>query len=74
VAADASQEWFVRLRGPGIALLDTDTLLDSDDHHARVEATGTASDLLLTLWGRVSPEAVLRVTGDAGLLAALRTG
>lgn len=74
VATDASQEWFVRLRGAGVALLDTATILDTDDHHARVGAAGTASDLVLTLWGRVRPEDVLAVTGDAGLLAALRTG
>jgi uncharacterized protein (TIGR03083 family) len=74
IAPDASQEWFVRLRGAGVALLDTDTFFDSDDHHARVEATGTASDLLLTLWGRVRPEDVLRITGDATLLTALRAG
>ncbi|GAA0814730.1 maleylpyruvate isomerase family mycothiol-dependent enzyme [Spirilliplanes yamanashiensis] len=73
-ATDAHQEWFVRLRGPGVALLDTATILDTDDHHARVGAAGTASDLLLTLWGRTRPEDVLTVTGDAGLLDSLRTG
>ena len=70
-ATDASQEWFVRLRGAGVALLDTSTILDSDDHHARAGAAGTASDLLLMLWGRVLPD-VLDVTGDAELLTALR--
>jgi uncharacterized protein (TIGR03083 family) len=74
VATDASMEWFVRLRGAGVALLDTATILDTDDHHARVEAAGTASDLLLTLWGRTRPEDVLGITGDASLLASLRTG
>jgi uncharacterized protein (TIGR03083 family) len=74
VATDASQEWFVRLRGSGVALLDTGTILDDDDHHARVEAAGTASDLLLTLWGRVRPADVLKISGDADLLAGLRTG
>ena len=73
VATDAGQEWFVRVRGEGIALLDTGTIFDSDDHHARVAATGTASDLLLSLYGRVQFE-VLDVTGDGTLLAALRTG
>jgi uncharacterized protein (TIGR03083 family) len=73
VATDASYEWFVRLRGEGVALLDTGTILDTDDHHAKVNATGTASDLLLALWGRVDTD-VLDVTGDAHLLAALRTG
>ncbi|GLH95459.1 maleylpyruvate isomerase family mycothiol-dependent enzyme [Phytohabitans aurantiacus] len=73
VATDAGQEWFLRLRGEGVALLDTSTLLDSDEHHARVYAAGTASDLLLALFGRV-PFDVLEVTGDATLLDCLRTG
>lgn len=73
-ATDAGLEWFVRLRGAGVALLDTATILDSDDHHARVEAAGTASDLLLTLWGRIRPEDVLDVRGDASLLESLRAG
>jgi uncharacterized protein (TIGR03083 family) len=72
-ATDVAQDWHVRLRGPGIALLDTDTLLDTDDHHTRVRAAGTASDLLLAVYGRV-PFDVLDLAGDAGLLAALRTG
>ncbi|MFI5932618.1 maleylpyruvate isomerase family mycothiol-dependent enzyme [Actinoplanes sp. NPDC051494] len=73
VATDASYEWFVRLRGAGIALLDTGTILDSDDHHARAEATGTAGDLLLALMGRVEPD-ILHVTGDPRLFTALRAG
>jgi len=73
VATDVSQEWYVRLRGAGLALLDTDTLLDSDDHHTRTLARGTASDLLLSLYGRV-PFDVLEVAGDTTLLGALRTG
>lgn len=73
IATDASYEWFVRLRGAGIALLDTGTILDTDDHHPRAEATGTASDLLLTLWGRI-PADRLTITGDARLIAALGTG
>ncbi|HEY8475023.1 MAG TPA: maleylpyruvate isomerase N-terminal domain-containing protein [Natronosporangium sp.] len=73
VATDAEEEWFVRLRGEGVALLDTGTLLDHDDPHTRVLARGTASDLLLSLWGRV-PFDVLEITGDARLLDALRTG
>jgi uncharacterized protein (TIGR03083 family) len=72
-AADVAHEWYVRLRGEGIALLDTGTLLDSDDHHTRTLARGTASDLLLSLYGRV-PFDVLEVTGDRQLLEALRTG
>jgi hypothetical protein len=73
VATDAGQEWFLRLRGEGVALLDTDTILDSDDPHARVHASGTASDLLLALWGRIGFD-VLDVTGDTTLLEGLRTG
>jgi uncharacterized protein (TIGR03083 family) len=73
VATDAGQEWYVRLRGAGIALLDTDTLLDGDDHHPRVQAAGTASDLLLALWGRIGLD-VLDVTGDAALLEGVRIG
>lgn len=73
-ATDIEEFWFVRLRGPGgMALLDTDTLLDTDDPHARVLAHGTASDLVLALYGRV-PFSVLEVTGDTILLECLRTG
>lgn len=71
VAVDADQEWYLRLRGEGVALLDTDTILDSDDPHARLHAAGSASDLLLALWGRVGFD-VLEVTGDETLLTALR--
>ncbi|MDM4720985.1 maleylpyruvate isomerase N-terminal domain-containing protein [Micromonospora sp. WMMA1363] len=70
-AADAGQEWFLRLRGEGVALLDTATILDHDAHHARVQVSGTASDLLLALWGRVSFD-TLTVAGDRTLLAGLR--
>jgi uncharacterized protein (TIGR03083 family) len=73
VGTDAAHEWFVRLRGPGIALLDTGTILDSDDHHARAKATGTASDLQLALMGRKRPDQ-LALTGDPRLVQALRTG
>jgi uncharacterized protein (TIGR03083 family) len=73
VAADAGHDWFVRLRGSGVALLDTATILDSDDHHARAQATGTASDLLLALMGRQRMDRLV-VTGDPRLISALRTG
>ena len=72
-AADVGQDWYLRLRGEGIALLDTDTILDDDHPHERAQATGTASDLLLALYGRV-PYDVLEVAGDPRLLQALRTG
>jgi uncharacterized protein (TIGR03083 family) len=71
IATDASYEWFVRLRGAGVALLDTGTILDTDDHHPRAEATGSASELLLTLMGRTQPEK-LHVTGDPRLIMALQ--
>jgi hypothetical protein len=54
-----------------VALLDTGTILDTDDHHPRAEAAGTASDLLLVLMGRRAPDAV-HVTGDPRLLMALQ--
>jgi uncharacterized protein (TIGR03083 family) len=72
-ASDAAQEWLIRLRGEGVALLDTDTILDTDEPHARVHALGTASDLMLALYGRVGFD-MLELTGDASLLEALRTG
>jgi uncharacterized protein (TIGR03083 family) len=72
-AVDAGQEWSVRLRGAGVALLDTRTLLDAGAHGTRTVAAGTASDLQLALWGRV-PFDLLQVTGDASLLDSLRVG
>jgi uncharacterized protein (TIGR03083 family) len=72
VATDLAQDWFLRLRGEGIALLDTATLLDADAHPARAIASGTASDILLALWGRVAFD-VLETGGDPRLLEALRT-
>jgi uncharacterized protein (TIGR03083 family) len=69
-ATDASYEWFVRLRGTGVALLDIGTILDTDDHHARAGVTGTASDLQLVLMGR-RPLEVLTVGGDPRLITAL---
>jgi uncharacterized protein (TIGR03083 family) len=71
IASDLGQEWYVRLRGEGIALLDTDTLLDDDSHPARAAASGTASDLALALWGRVAFD-VVETAGDTDLLKALR--
>jgi uncharacterized protein (TIGR03083 family) len=71
VASDLGQDWYARLRGQGVALLDTDTLLDDDSHPARAAASGTASDLALALWGRVSFD-VMETAGDSALLEALR--
>jgi hypothetical protein len=73
VATDADHEWLVRLRGEGVALLDTDTWLDHDEHPTRVSARGTASDLVLALFGRVRFD-MLEINGEAALLASLRTG
>jgi uncharacterized protein (TIGR03083 family) len=70
-ATDMGQEWFVRLKGGGVALLDTGTLLDDDEHPTRAVASGTASDLALALWGRVTFD-VLETAGDDTLLEALR--
>jgi uncharacterized protein (TIGR03083 family) len=72
VATDTGDGWTVRVRGTKVSLLDTDTVLDSGPG-AQAAAAGTASDLLLALWGRVRFD-VLRVEGDLGLLSALRTG
>ena len=71
VATDLGHEWTARLRGQGIALLDTDTLLDDDAHPARAAASGTASDLALAMWGRVTFD-VVETRGDLSLLEALR--
>ncbi|HEV7825342.1 MAG TPA: maleylpyruvate isomerase family mycothiol-dependent enzyme [Mycobacteriales bacterium] len=72
VATDTGDEWAVRVRGTELAVLDTDTLLDAGPG-AQSAAAGTASDLLLALWGRVQFD-VLQVEGDLRLLSALRTG
>jgi uncharacterized protein (TIGR03083 family) len=71
IAADLGHEWYLRLRGGGVAILDTGTLLDDDAHPARAVARGTASDLALAMWGRVAFE-VLETAGDEALLDALR--
>jgi uncharacterized protein (TIGR03083 family) len=73
-ANDLEQEWLVRLRfGGGVALLDADTLLDTDAHHQRAVARGSASDLLLALYGRIR-EDVLDLSGDERLFESLRVG
>jgi uncharacterized protein (TIGR03083 family) len=73
-ATDLEQTWHVRLRSNGgVALLDTDTLLDDDELHERAVAQGSASDLQLALWGRVGLD-VLAQSGDERLFAALRVG
>jgi uncharacterized protein (TIGR03083 family) len=71
IASDLGHQWYVRLRGEGVTLLDTDTLLDDDSHPARAAASATASDLALFLWGRVNVD-VVESAGDTDLLKALR--
>jgi uncharacterized protein (TIGR03083 family) len=70
-ATDLGQEWYIRLKDNGVALLDTDTLLDDDARPARAAASGTASDIALALWGRVSFD-VLETAGDPDLLDTMR--
>ena len=60
-ATDVDHTWHVRLRGDGVALLDTDTLLDDDELRTRAVAVGPASDLMLALHGRIGID-VLDVT------------
>ena len=71
-ASDADAAWVVRVRGEGLSVLDTDTVFD-DEPDAQVTAAGTASDLLLALYGRV-PFDVLTVEGSEDLLGTLRVG
>ena len=58
---DGEGEWLVRLAPDGATVTR---------EHAKgdVAARGTASDLLLLVWGRITPDAV-DVFGDAALLA-----
>jgi uncharacterized protein (TIGR03083 family) len=72
-ATDAQHEWFVRLRGEGVALLDTASLFADTDPAEQAAAAGNASDLQLALWGRVGWD-TLEIAGDESLLDALRTG
>lgn len=69
-ATDVGTQWYVRLRGAGVSLLDTDTLLDPETQQARASASGSASDLALALWGRV-PFDVVETSGDLDLLNAV---
>ena len=70
-ATDVDHTWYVRLRGDGVALLDTDTLLDGAELRARAAAVGPASDLMLALHGRIGID-VLDVTGEEQLIQAIR--
>ncbi len=70
VATDSGDEWLVRVRPAGVALLDTSTITH-EEHRIAARAAGSASDLMLALWGRI-PFDVLQVGGDLRLLTALR--
>jgi uncharacterized protein (TIGR03083 family) len=71
-ATDAENRWAVRIRGEGLSLLDTDSWFDTEPD-AQAAVCGTASDLLLALWGRI-PLTTLTIQGNPDLVAALRTG
>ncbi|PZS35490.1 MAG: hypothetical protein DLM59_02965 [Pseudonocardiales bacterium] len=71
-ASDADRTWLVRLRPEGVTVLDESALLE-DDAGAQTGVAGTASDLLLALWGRLTPDA-LALDGDPTRFDALRVG
>ena len=71
-AADTGDEWYVRLRGERIAVLDAPSV-DPEEKTVATRAMGPASDVELALYGRV-PFEVLRIEGDPALLEGLRTG
>ena len=63
---DAEGEWLVARAGD-------DVVVTREHAKGDVAARGTASDLLLFLWGRV-PASALEVFGDAGVLDGFRQG
>lgn len=70
IAADTGTEWQVRLRPVGLALLDIASV--TPEHRGvRAVASGSASDLLLALTGRVGTDR-LATAGDLRLLEELR--
>lgn len=71
-ANDVDRTWLIRLRPQGVMLLDESAVLD-DAPDAQTGVGGSASDLLLALWGRLTPD-VLLVEGDPARFAALRVG
>lgn len=70
VATDVEATWNVRVRSNGVSLLDTGGWFDSEPQVATI-AEGSASDLLLTVWGRV-PVSVLAVQGEPKLVEELQ--
>ncbi len=71
-ATDLDRSWLVRLRPAGVTLLDEGTVFD-DPTEAHTGVGGTASDLLLALWGRLTPSALI-IDGDPVRFTALRVG
>ena len=61
-ATDVEGEWRLRLLPAGVQV---------DRGHADADARGTASDLLLFLWGR-APATRLETSGDPAVLASVR--
>ncbi|MGA8116725.1 MAG: maleylpyruvate isomerase family mycothiol-dependent enzyme [Actinocatenispora sp.] len=72
IADDTEESWQIRVRGDGLSLLDTATLLP-EERDIDVRATGSASDVELAVYGRV-PFDILKVDGRESLLDALRVG
>lgn len=71
-ATDVDRTWLVRLRAEGVTLLDESTVFE-EGAEAQTGVGGTASDLLLGLWGRLAPT-TLAFEGDPERFAALRVG
>ena len=67
VAEDVGKHWRLRIRGSLVALLDENS--GGEDDTASV--SGTASDLLLALWGRL-PYDELQLSGDTQLARHVR--
>src|SRR5207248_3319769 len=62
IASDTGTEWVIRLRAPGLALLDTASM-SAEHHGVRAVASAGASDLLLALTGRIGFD-LLATAGD----------
>ncbi len=71
-ANDADRTWLVRLRPEGVMVLDESALIE-DGAEAQTGVGGNASDLMLALWGRLTPDA-LALEGDPARFAALLVG
>lgn len=70
-ATDVDRTWLVRLRPEGMMLLDEGTVFE-DSADAQTGVGGHASDLLLALWGRLTPS-TLAIEGDPARFEALVT-